>query len=394
MKSSLLLVIAALAAPAAPVNAQTAPPPPTARRQVNVETLAKGWTALAAGRAAEAEAIADAMLIGSARGHDATSLKIRASVAARRETAALDGYERWVTAVHQEDVFLLQPIAVAVLDTLSLSTDRVVRLHALGALAAQGDAQAKARLAELATGPTGAEADEVLAATGDRAAIGRLRERVAAGGGRDVSGDIDALREAKARDAIPAITAALAPSNPAPTRMAAARALGQLGVQEAIPQLKQAAQDQDIGVRILATAALAQLGDPSGQDALRELARSPVADIRLLAVEGSASADPNGEWVGVARGALQDADPLVRLRAAGLIAKYASDPRPGVDAIQQALADPNPAMQAAAGTELGRVPAAALAADIPALRRGLRSGTAEVRLAAANALLKLAGGVE
>jgi HEAT repeat protein len=392
MKSAvLLLVIASLAAPAA---RQNQPPPLSARRQGNVATLSKGWSALAAGRAAEAEAIADAMLLGAPKAHDAVSLKIRASLAGKPETAALDAYEKWVAAVHQEDVFLVQPVAVVVLDTLALSTDQAVRVRALAALAAAGDTQARTRLADMSASAQGGEVDEALAMAGDRAATTRLQARVAAPRGRDVSRDIDALRDANSRGAIPAITAALAASNPVPTRMAAARALADLGAQEAIPQLKQAAQDQDVGVRIMANAALARLGDPSGQDAMRELASSPVADVRLLAVEGSAPADPNGAWVAVAKSAMQDADPLVRLRAAGLIARYAADPKPGVDALHQAMADANPAMQEAAATEFSRLPAAAAATDIAALRKGLRSSAAEVRLVSAAGLLKIAGGVD
>ena len=391
MKSVVLLfVIATLAAPAA---AQT-PPPLAPRRHGNVETLAKGWTALAGGRAAEAETIADALLLGTPKAHDAMALKIRASVAARKETAALDAYDKWAAAVRLEDVFLLQPIAVAALDLLAISRDQAVSVRALAALAAAGDTQARTRLNDMSSGPSAGAADEALAEAGDRAAIGRLRSRVAAGGGRDISREIDALRDANARDAIPAMTAALAAGNPAPTRMAAARALADLGAQEAMPQLKQAAQDQDVGVRIMANAALARLGDPSGQDAMRELASSPVADVRLLAVEGSAPADPNGAWVAVAQSAMQDADPLVRLRAAGLVARYAANPKPGVDALQQAMADANPAMQDAAATEFRRVPVAAAATDLAALRKALRSSTAEVRLAAAAALLKIAGGVD
>jgi len=392
MKSCAVLFVFVVLGPSLPCVAQTAPP--DAQRRGDLEAIAKGWSALAAGRPAEAEALAGALLAGSPRRHEAAMLLIRARILAGRDLAALDGYEQWAAAVRQEDVFLLQPIAIAVLDTLSASTDRSVRIRALGALAAEGDARARARLTDLAAASSGGEADEVLAAAADPGAIERLRATVTAAGGRDVSRAIDALRDANARGAIGAIAAALATENAVPTRMAAARALGALDAREAIPQLRRASQDPEGPVRLMANAALARLGDPAGQEALRALENSPVLDIRLLAVEASAATSPDGAWLPVALSGLQDPDPLVRLNAAGLIAKYAKDPRPGVDAIQQALADPNPALQFAASRELDRLPATVLAGDVAKLRRLLRSVTAEVRIAAASGVLRLAGGVD
>ena len=390
MKScAVLFVVLGLALPCA---GQTAAP--DAPRRDDVESIARGWSALAAGRPADAEATANALLAGSPRRHEAAMLLVRARILAGHDMAALDGYEQWAAAVRQEDVFLLQPIAIAVLDTLSASRDRSVRVSALGALAAEGDTRARARLTDLAAGSGGGEADEALAAAADPGAIGRLRATVTAAGGRDVSRAIDALRDANARGAIAAIAAALAPENAVPTRMAAARALGALDARETIPQLQRASRDPDGSVRLMADAALARLGDPAGQEALRALENSPVLDLRLLAVEASAATSPDGPWLPVARSGLQDPDPLVRLKAAGLIAKYSTDPRPGVDAIQQALADPNPALQLAASRELARLPATVLAGDVANLRRLLRSVTAEVRIAAASGLLRLAGGVD
>lgn len=388
MKGCAILIL--ILAAAAPAGAQTAAPP----RRGDVESLAKGWNALAAGRAPEAETIADALLAGSPKRHDPAELKIRARIHAGRELAALDAYDEWAGAVRQDDVFLLQPIAVAMLDALSASPDRSIQARALGALAAAGDTRAMARLAELAAGPTGSEADEALAAAGDADARRRLRATVTAANGRDVSRAIDALRDANARDAITAIAAALAPENAPPTRMAAARALGALEAQVAIPQLQRAAKDPDGAVRVLANASLARLGDPAAQEALRALAASPVLDLRLLAVEASAPTSPNGEWVAVAQAGLTDPDPLVRLRAAGLLARYAADPRPGVDALQQALVDPNPAMQVAASREFDHLPATAVRGDLAGLRRALRAVTAEVRISAAAAILRVSGGLD
>jgi HEAT repeat protein len=359
------------------------------------DELAKGWTALAAGRAGDAETIADALLRTGTRRHDALLLKVHARVQAGRIVAALDAYEEALRGAPAEDVYLVQPIARGLLDALSRGSDLGVRILALKALAQAGDRDAAARLGELAAGDQTGAADTALAGLDNPRAIARLEQRIATAGPRaDVSDAIDALAKARATSAVKAITGALDTPRPLPTRLSAARALGLLDARDAIPRLQQALTDPDPPVRMMAAAALSRLGDQSGADLLRIMETSPVADVRLMLAEIAAPKSPDGPWVATALKAMDDADPLVRLSAAELVVKYAADPRPGLAVLTGALADANPAMRLAASRELAEVPTPLLGNDLPSLRKWLRDAGPEVRIAAAAAVLRLAGGIE
>ncbi len=238
-----------------------------------------------------------------------------------------------------------------------------------------------------------AQSDAALARLGDAAAVTRLAGRVKNGAARDVSDAIDALSDGGVKTAAGVIAGALDPARPLPTKMAAARALGKLGDPTFVPQLKLALKDPDPPVRVMAAAALAQLGDESSADLMRTYANSPVGDLRLIAVEAGASANPSGQWVGVATGVLQDPDPLVRLRAAELLLQYAADPGAAAEVFTQALVDTNPAMRHAAAQRLDRLPAGALERDLPTLRKLLRDPSPLVQLEGAGGILRVAGAI-
>ena len=361
------------------------------------QELAKAWSALAAGRSAEAERASDALLKTAPRNHDALALKVRARLAGPGVSAALDTYEAWLPNVRQrEDVSLLETIATNLVESLAAApdgSDHAVRARALEILALLGDRNATARLSSMVASGGTAQSDAALARLGDAAAVARLAGRVKNGAGRDVSDAIDALSEGGVKTAAGVIAGALDPARPLPTKMAAARALGRLGDPAFVPQLKLALKDPDPPVRVMAAAALAQLGDDSSADLMRTYANSPVGDLRLIAVEAGASANPSGQWVGVATGVLQDADPLVRLRAAELLLQYAADPGAAGEVFAQALGDTNPAMRHAAAQRLDRLPAGALERDLPTLRTLLRDPSPLVRLEAAGGILRVAGAI-
>jgi HEAT repeat protein len=395
MRSAGIVAVLVLAGSAL-LTAQQKPRPAAAAGGSSAQDLATGWSALASGRTAEAEAIADRLLQAGSRRHDAVSLKISARVRAARGDAALDVYEEWLKASPHEDVFLLQPIAAGILEGLAGGKDAGVRIDALQALAEAGDKGAASKLAAL-TGP-GEEpgaADEALARIGNPQAVARVTRLVAAGGGRrDVSGAIDALVKAKPAGAVAAITAALEPGRPMPTKMSAAKALGTLGAVEAIPQLQRALQDPEPPVRMMAAVSLARLGDQSGNDVIRNMENSPVADIRLMAAGVAAANNPTGAWVSTATGALDDPDPGVRLSAAQLLLAHGADRTAAAAALNRALSDPNPALRLLATRAVADTPLEALAGDIPSLRRLLRDADPRVQILAAGVLLKLAGGVD
>ena len=360
--------------------------------------LAKGWNAVATGNGAEAERLSDDLLKASPHHHNALALKIAARLISRTLSgalSALDAYDTWLGRGNQrEDVFLIEPIARAILSVHAASTDARVRARALELLALNGDHQARSQLSAAASGPESGSAlgDDALVRLGDDAAAQRLVGRVKAANTRDVSAAINALAAANVSGAGGAIAGALAPPNVLPTRMAAARALGILGDASAIPRLKEALKDPDPPVRILAAASLARLGDNSGAELLQKIENSPVGDLRLLAVEANASGNPAGPWVGVATAVLNDADPLVRLRAAELLVKHAADPGQARDVLTNALTDANPAMSEAAARQLHGLQLGALGNDLTVLRKLLRTPSAFAQLEAAGTVLKLAGG--
>jgi len=196
------------------------------------------------------------------------------------------------------------------------------------------------------------------------------------------------------KSAAPMMIAALDPGRPLPTKMAAARALGEFGDPSAIPPLREAMKDPDPPVRVAAAAALARLGDAAGIDYVRKFENSPVGDLRLLAVEASAAGNPTGAWVGVASGVLNDPDPLVRLQAAELLLQHAADPGKAREVLFSALGDSNPAMRTAAAQSLERIPAVALENDLGVLRKLLRDPSPLVQLEAAAGLLRVSGAME
>lgn len=387
-----ILLVATLAPVGAQQRARTVSP---SAAMPGAQELASAWAAVAAGRPADAELIADRLLKAGTRRHEAVGLKIFARVQTGHAEAALDQYEEWVKAAPQEDVFLLQPVAASILETEAAGKDIALRVEALRTLAEAGEQTAVTRLAaEAASGNAPGVADEALARIGNARAVERLTRRVAAANGQaDVSSAIDALVTANSENALSAVVSALGPSRSTPTRMAAARALGGVTNAEAVPALRRALADPDPSVRMMAAVSLARLGDSSGAELLQQMEASPVTDIRLLALGASAAGNPSGPWVAIATTALQDPDPAVRLKAAQLLVAHGPDPAAGLAVLNSNLSDPNPALRLMAAGALEVLPREALAGDLASLRRLLRDADPRVRINAAGALLRIAGGV-
>ena len=353
--------------------------------------LGIGWNSLAAGRAADAEKAADAVLRAGHARHDAFSLKIRARLLAGQVNGALDAYDQWSQNA-REDVFLLQPIAAAVLSSLAASNQPDVRRAAIEALARSGDAGARAALEKA---EVSIESDATLAALGDQRAVTRLRENIAhPTPGIDQEAAIDALVDAKATAAAPELIAALDPSRPAPVRAAAARGLGVFEADESRTKLREALNDPDGLVRASAAVALARMGDQAGSTIVAQMENSPVTDVRLLAAEASAAEGASGAWTGTATAALRDPDPLTRLSAAQLLLRHAPESAGALDAVRAGLTETNPAVRHVAAKIMSNAPAQALTLDVGLLKRMLIDSSVDVRVAAATALLRLAGGTE
>jgi HEAT repeat protein len=361
----------------------------TERRGAAAGTLARGWAAIEAGRPAEAAALADRILDDPWYAHDAIAMRIAAGVSAGGAPAGLDYYEEWLQTRGREDAFLLRPIAIFTLVELAASPETRLRFASLGALAAAGDRRARQTLTEAAQ-ERGAsvEASSALASLGDAGAIARLQADVAAGGTRDKTAAINALAGAGGASAASSIAKAL--SDPAPpSRITAANALAEMGATTEIPALKAVLNDPDPAVRFMVAAALARLGEPQGSVTMESLAASPVGDMRLFAAEADAEKNPAGPWTVVVRGLLQDADPLLRLRAAELLVQKDDDDAAS-SAILTALANPDPGVRAEAARILPQL-AARGSLDLPVLRKLLRDPLPDLRLGAARSLLGMTG---
>lgn len=373
------------------VVAQNAPPPPRPAAPIEwARPLATGWDALAAGRAADAEAAADTVLRAGHARHDATTLKIRARLMAGHVDGALGAYDEWSQGTRQ-DVFLLQPIAGGVLVSLAESKQADVRLAALAELAKNGDAAARAALEQVKT----VDADAALAALGDASAIARLREQIARPApGVDQLGVIDALVAAKATDAIPDLASALDPARPGPVRAAAADGLGALGAAEAAPKLRELLKESDGVISNAAAMALARLGDAAGLAVVTQMETSPVISVRLAAADVTAGTSASGAWVPVATDALRDPDPGTRLAAASLLMRNGVNVTAAQAALRAMLADTNPALRQIAARTLAAAPAPVVTGETAQLARMLLDPEPQIRIAAAAALLRLAGGID
>jgi HEAT repeat protein len=363
-----------------------------------IATLASGWSALAAGRRADAIKAADTVLTRSPGRHAALDLKIEA-LSESDPVKALDAYEAWLARVRIEDVFLLSSVAQGTLEQIASNQDPVLRSQALQRLAQSGDARAAAQLQELAKSGSGTN-DLQLALAGDAAAAGRLLKAT----------KTESLPPQSLAKALPAAGAAAVPAlrallkHPAaPVRMEGALSLGKLGSADAIPDLKPLLNDPEL--RSYAAVALTRLGDADAEIVVQELLQSPVYDVRLLAAQAYDGKGP-GPWVQALMPALQDPNGLTRIRAAELLAPVA--PEAARPVLMDAAKDPNPVVRGevirvleetrllapAAGSEAAveDSPGSLAPAGLATLRRLLRDPDPATRLHAAGVILAIVRG--
>ena len=368
------VIVVLCAATSSAVFAQT--PAPADR---TAATLGRAWIAIAAGRTAEAVAAADELLETNPRDHRAVTAKVEA-LATSSPLPALDAYEKWLTLVTAEDIFLLEPIARGTLEGLAAGQDARLRVEALEALARAGSASARERLAD-----GGTAGDLALARLGDRAAVARLTDIAAQKQQRpEMRIEILALAGPSAVDSLRPFLV----EKSGAVRAAAIDAIARVGGAAVIEDLKAAAADQEFHVRATANVALAKLGDPQAAEVVAEMLASPVADVRLLAA--SAFSDRGaGPWVDAILPLLNSDEGLIRLRAAELLAPI--DPEAARVALSAAAQSANPVVRGEAARVLATPAlAGAAAADTSALRRALRDTDAAVRLHAASAILSAA----
>ncbi|MDA1307456.1 MAG: HEAT repeat domain-containing protein [Acidobacteria bacterium] len=377
-----LLLLFALALPAAPTAAQTAPPmlPPAAIPAEEAAALAQYWVLLAEEKFEEASRTVAPLLARYPHNVAVLSLVIESDIAHAGATAALTRYETWLGTRSVEEPGILRRLARAALyEWGRQSSDNSARSEALIALVNDGDAAAAAVLAALVQGgqESGLRAGARLQ---DPNAIDQIAARAKATSGLKLR-DIQLLADSGSRRAVPALLVVLADPLPE-NRAAAADALGRIGGPEVEAALGPALQDEHGLVRISAAKALFRLGNFAGAALLNELAASDSASVRLSAAE-MMSTEPDETWKAAVRALLMDLDPLVRLGAARLIAPHDSG---AARAVLGPLAyDNNPAIREE--TEL--VQAGLPISTFAELRGLLRNGRPLARVRAAARLLEL-----
>jgi HEAT repeat protein len=338
--------------------------------------LGRAWTAIAAGRPAEAVAAADELLKSNPRDRRAVTVKVEA-LASAAPVRALDAYEKWLTIVSTEDIFLLDPVARGTLERIASETDARLRLDALEILARAGVRSARERLSQ----EGGGAGDLALARLGDRAALARLK-----GAGFDQKRpelriDILSLAGASAFDSLRPFLA----EKSGAVRAKAIEAIGRVAGKAAIEDLRAAAADPEFHVRATANVALAKLGDAQALSIVQEMLSSPVPDVRLLAATAFADRGP-GPWVDALLPLLNNNEGVIKLKAAELLAPV--KPEAARSVLEAAAEDGNPVVRVeAARVSATPAVAGALSADLASLRRALRNADPAVRLHAASAIL-------
>jgi len=327
--------------------------------------LSRAYAALAAGRTADAQRVAEQLLADQPRHHGAATVAVLAASSSGSVTA-LDVYEAWLTASRHEDAFMLEPVAIAVLGQLG-SGGGIVQ------------DEAKALLASLGVG--GAPGSPKPQTTADRG-----RELAADLGSAEGGSKVLRLRSLALtgyRDAAPQVLRLL--TDPTPEiRAAAADTLGQLGASEAVTPLQAALADTASEVRVSAALALHRLGDASGDALVTELLASGIPDMQLQAADAM-EADSPASWVPYIEPLLASDAPMTRLNAARLMLPVAPDKaRPVLEGL---FAHDNPVVVG----EMAKTLVDQRLADLPTIRRLLRHPSSQARLQGATALMRLTG---
>lgn len=352
---------------------------PASAQESEAVLLSRGWSLLAKGDAGGASAAASRVLADDPNSSAALRLAIEADLMLGGVPRALGTYERWLGTRALDDAYALRRIARVVLRDAVKGEDGAARHEALVALMGDGDREAAATLQQGAK--SGSFRDvSAMAAAGDERSLAVLLSQLHSTPGSKTA-VIAAIAATGNRAAIPQLIPVLKDPRDV-NRAAAADALGQLGATEAIPHLKTLLEDQFFVVRLEAAGALYRLNDPAGLTVLTEVGRSEHASIRVAGAREMAS-NPDLAWQSLVRTLTDDADPVVRLEAARLIAPY--DQPLAKRVLDGLLADGNLGIrEAAAEVVVERV-----AADVATLRRLLKSGDARIRVGAAGRILEL-----
>jgi HEAT repeat protein len=358
--------------------------PPAAAATPDAATLASGWSAVAGGQFDAATGQADTILQRRPWDLAALTLKINA-LSAASSIKGLAAYEQWQVKSKREDVALLEPVAIAVVQEIARGSNPEQHALALAELAAAHVAGA----AEPPAGPGSTQQAQLAANVdaarrGDSAAIGRLNAQANDRASATVA-LVTALQQIGSSGESGLLMLVNA-ANPA-VRAAAVRALGASKSERALPVLHSLFDGMDPATRVPATVALAQLGDAPALARIDQMLASNVPQVQIAAAE--AWSGRPGPWTEIIRALLDNPDGFTRLDAAKAIAPV--DPEAAKRTLNAALDDPNPVIRYQSATSIEDLSEGNPAVlDVASLRKRLRDADPMVRLAVASTLLKLA----
>jgi hypothetical protein len=375
----LALIVVAMAGYSADVSGQQAQAAaPTSSEEAVL--VSQGWKMLSGGDAGQAATHASNILIAYPRSVAALSLLVEAEIVRAGTLAGLDAYERWLGSRKIEDGYVIRIVALSSLRDATGSSDAGLRLEALKALAADGDAAAMTQLNAPATDGRLPEI-QTLASLGQERSVRALIAQINTG--FLTRPMIEALGESRSPLAIAPLTRLLGDESP-DHRSAAAAALGRLGAKESVAALLPLlAESQPFTVRFAAAGALHRLSNAQGSTFLRSNLASQHETVRAQAAQELAAVPEDNSWVAPVEALIASRDPQVRLLAARLLARR--DAALARAVLEALLADQNPSIREAAGN--------ALATDVPSdftlLRRALRGGDVRSRILASNRVLEM-----
>jgi HEAT repeat protein len=363
-----------------------APPPiasrPTPLPQVQQDALVqRAREALRAGRAADAITFSESVLTGAPDNQAAMTVKIDAMIALGDMRGALRAYDGFVSATGRDFQPVLATIARAQLKALTQATLVGVKVDALEALAAHGDAESKATLQKLMKDEAvGRPAIEAMARLGDKAAAQQVVQLASqAQGGQRVDA-IYALATIKDAPADALVREALGANDPA-LQAAGADVAAARGMKALLPELRQTAIKGIAQGQYRAAVALVTLGDAAGRERVAEALASDIPDSRLSAASALRKAGGDKSWVARVEPLLTNQDGLNRFRAAEML--LSENRTAAMRVLHPATADPNPVIRA----EAARILSESALTDLSQLRPYLSDPAPRARLWAAKGVL-------
>ncbi len=357
------------------------------------QALESARAAKAAGRTNEALDAVAAVLKKSPGSADASRFQIETLLEVDRHAEALKVYDAYAATQPKPDRAMLGTLAGADLRRMARLRQNVPVLYAqvLERLARSGDANAIPALRQVA-GSTSVISPEslapviALARLKDPAGENRLAEMLTSSVSTARAQVVQAIAQGDVRSQAPRLIPLLSDPD-INVRNAVAIALGLLQAKQAVPELRNAYENDQAGaVKMFAAVSLKQLGDTTADSFLEGLLKGQIAEIQVIAAGAWQFATSKSPvWEKAVRTLLASPNDLHRVRAAELLAGV--DPAAARNILTSAVASPNPLLRSAAAKALESRPELA---DFALARRLMGDAAEGVRVHGSGLALVLA----